>query len=268
MNAISLKENYKTFQDLITKQKSQIAMVLPKHINPDRICRILLTEVRKTPKLLECSRESVLGAVMQASQLGLEIGNSLGHAYLIPYKNDGKLECQFMIGYRGMLDLARRSGQIVSLSAQAIFENDAFEFEFGIQQKLKHVPTRSERGAFVGAYAIAHLKDGGYQIEVMFKNDIEKIKSRSKSANLNYSPWKTDYEEMAKKTVIRRLFKYLPISIEFQRAIVLDEAADRGEQDNSSFIEGEFEAGNAPAPKDNVDEFVKQLEQGLENEKN
>lgn len=226
---------------MLMANKAKIATALPKHLTTDRMLSIVMTEVRKNPELANCNQQSLISAVIQSSQLGLEPGSALGHAYLIPFKNNkqGTVDCQFLVGYRGMIDLARRSGQVVSLSAQVIYENDAFEFEYGLDEKLKHVPCRDDRGRFIGAYAVAKLKDGGHQIEVMWKNEIDKVRDTSKAKS--FGPWVTNYEEMAKKTVIRRLFKYLPVSIEMQKAITLDESAERGEQDNSFIIDGDFE---------------------------
>lgn len=206
-----------SLKKLIISQKQQIAMALPKHVTADRMLRIALTEISKNPKLLECSPNSFLGAIIQASQLGLEVGNMLGHAYLIPFKSSVSL----MIGYKGMLDLARRSGTIVSLSTRIVYANDSFKLKYGINETLDHIPTdEDEKGVMTHVYAIAHLKGGGYQFEVMSKKDIDKIKNKhSRGGDI----WTNHYEEMAKKTVIRRLFKYLPVSIELQKAVSLDE---------------------------------------------
>ena len=193
------------------KMAPRMAEVLPKHMDMNRMSRIALTTIRTNPKLLECAVPSLMGAVMQAVQLGLEPG-LLGHCYILPYKR----EATFVIGYKGMIDLARRSGHIQSIYAHAVHENDEFEYELGLHPKLEHKPSHGERGAFIGAYAVAHFKDGGYQMEFMPKSEIEKRRKRSASANSSYSPWSSDYEEMAKKTVVRYMFKYLPISIEVQ----------------------------------------------------
>ena len=193
------------------KMAPRMAEVLPKHMDMNRMSRIALTTIRTNPKLLECAVPSLMGAVMQAVQLGLEPG-LLGHCYILPYKR----EATFVIGYKGMIDLARRSGHIQSIYAHAVHENDEFEYELGLHPKLEHKPSHGERGAFIGAYAVAHFKDGGYQMEFMPKSEIEKRRKRSATANSSYSPWSSDYEEMAKKTVVRYMFKYLPISIEVQ----------------------------------------------------
>lgn len=225
---------------------SQIARALPKHITPDRITRIALTEVNKTPSLNKCTPFTLFGAIVQAAQLGLELGGSLGHAYLVPFKKNFKdengnwqntMEAQFIIGYRGMIDLARRSGQMVSLQAHAVYEGDEFEFEYGLNEKLRHVPSRGQKGEMIAVYAVAKLVGGGHQIEVMWKEDVDAVRASSKSGKTG--PWQEHYEEMAKKTAIRRLFKYLPVSVEMQKAVALDEQAEAGVQDNNVF-DGEF----------------------------
>ena len=213
------------------KMAPRMAEVLPKHMDMNRMSRIALTTIRTNPKLLECAVPSLMGAVMQAVQLGLEPG-LLGHCYILPYKR----EATFIIGYKGMIDLARRSGHIQSIYAHAVHENDEFEYELGLHPKLEHKPSHGDRGAFIGAYAVAHFKDGGYQMEFMPKSEIEKRRKRSASANSSYSPWSSDYEEMAKKTVVRYMFKYLPISIEVQTQ-AQDEVVRKDITEEPEFIE-------------------------------
>lgn len=222
-------EKIKTLTKVMEKQKEQMAMALPKHMTPERLTRIALTELRQTPKLLDCDSKSFLKCIMVAAQLGLEPG-MLGHAYLVPY---GK-ECTLIMGYKGMIELARRSGQIQSIEARNVYSNDFCEVTFGLNADLVHkIDIRAEsRGDFIGSYAVAHLKDGGKQFEFMPKAEIEKIRTSSKAGN--FGPWKDHYEEMAKKSVIRRLFKYLPVSIEVQKAVVLDEASD---SDNANYTQ-------------------------------
>jgi len=242
--------------------KKQLQIAMPKHMNADRIARIALTELRKTPKLGECDPYSFMGALMKSSQLGLEVGGDLGHAYFVPFDNKQKniTECQLIIGYRGMLDLARRSGQIISLQAHIIYEGDEFEFSYGIAPNLHHVPARKNRGGIVGAYACAILKDGGNQFEVMWKEDIDKVMQASRGAKFSSSPWQTHYEEMARKTVIRRLFKLLPISIEMCRAITIDEATEAGYQDNMIVLEDDFMQLEHPEePISKADQLAEQL---------
>lgn len=211
--------------------RQQVALALPKHLSPDRLLRIALTCVRQTPKLAQCDQTSLLGAVMQSAQLGLEPGGALGHAYLVPYGR----EVQFIVGYRGMIDLARRSGQIVSIEAHAVYEGDEFDCQLGLHSDLKHTPdwdnaNRADPKMLRFVYAVAKLKDGGIQFHVMSRAEVERIRSRSKASN--GGPWVSDYEAMSLKTVVRQLFKFLPVSIELAHAVTLDEAADRGHQEN------------------------------------
>ncbi len=225
---------------LLEKMKPEMARCLPKHLTPERMNRIALTELRKNPKLQECDPLSFIASIMQASQLGLEPG-VLGSCYLIPFYNKdmGKYECTFMPGYRGFLDLARRSGQIVSLVARSVYSNDEFRYEFGLQEKLIHKPTMEDRGEIIAVYAVARLKDGGHQFDVMSRKEVEMIRLQSKSRN--NGPWMTHYDEMAKKTVLRKLFKWLPCSVEMQKAVSLDELQEIGIQNIKAAASEEFD---------------------------
>lgn len=232
--------NQNSVMGLLEKMKGEIARCLPKHLTPERMARIAMTELRKTPKLQECDPMSFIAAIMQASQLGLEPG-ILGSCYLIPFNNNqtGKVECTFMPGYRGFLDLARRSGQIQSLVSRAVYENDEFSYEFGLKEDLIHKPAMTERGELIAVYAVAILKDGGHQFDVMSRKDVDIIRSQSKSKN--NGPWVTHYEEMAKKTVLRKLFKWLPCSVEMQKAVSLDELQEAGMQNIKASASEEFD---------------------------
>jgi recombination protein RecT len=226
---VSLRDKVQNVRDLLEKNKAQIAMALPRHMTADRMLRVAMTAVQRTPKLLECTPNSLFGAVVQASQLGLEPDGALGHAYLIPYWN-GKKKCfevQFMPGYKGLLDLARRSREISTIEARVVHANDAFRYRFGLSPILEHTPiTTGESGSATHVYAVVHLKDGGAQFDVMSREDVEKIRARAQAKDSG--PWVTDWDEMAKKTILRRLCKLLPSSIELQRAVALDEAIEAG----------------------------------------
>lgn len=232
--------NQKSIAGLLKQMEGEITRCLPKHLTAERMARIAMTELRKTPKLQECEPMSFIAAIMQASQLGLEPG-VLGSCYLIPFNNKAKgiVECTFMPGYRGFLDLARRSGQIVSLVSRAVFKNDVFEYEFGLTENLKHKPSMDEPGELVAVYAVAILKDGGHQFEVMSKKQVDKI--RDGSQGKNHGPWVTHYEEMAKKTVLRKLFKWLPCSVEMQKVVSLDEMQEQGRQDIKASASEDFD---------------------------
>lgn len=209
-----------------------MALALPKSMTAERLTRIVMTECRKVPALMQCNQESFFGAVLQCAQLGLEPGSALGHCYLLPFGNgksrDGRPNCQLIIGYRGMIDLARRSGQIVSINAYCVHEADEFEYELGLHPDIHHRPSPlAERGPVTYVYAVAVLKGGGVQFEVMSRAEIEAVRLQSKAGKSG--PWVTHWEEMARKTVVRKLFKYLPVSIEAIRAVEIDEKSDRGE---------------------------------------
>lgn len=226
-----------TVFDLLAKSKDQIALALPKHITPDRMVRIAMTELRKTPMLQQCDPMSFLGAIVQAAQLGLEPGNSLGHCYLIPYKN----ECTLQIGYRGMVDLARRSGNIKSISARCVYEGDDWKIIYGTAEEIHHVP-KFQSKKMTHVYAAAQLSDGGVQFEVMSVADVEQIRDRHSMGykrNPNTSPWKDHFDEMAKKTVVRRLFKMLPTSIEMRQAAEIDDT--EGDQQLHRVIDANYE---------------------------
>lgn len=214
---------------LLDKALPQIKLALPRHMTAERMLRVALTAAQRTPDLLDCDQLSFVGAVVQASQLGLEPDGILGHAYLIPFFNNKtrRKEVQLIAGYRGLIDLARRSGAVSSISAHIVYPKDAFEFSFGLDEKLTHTPTmEDEPGDPVCAYAIARFKDGGYAFDVMPVAEIEQIRNSSKAGQSG--PWQSHWSEMARKTVIRRLCKYLPLSPELQKAVALDEAADAG----------------------------------------
>lgn len=236
--------------------KKSLALALPKAMTPERLVRIVTTECRKTPALLNCNAESFLGAVLQCAQLGLEPGGALGHCYLLPFGNgkakDGRPNAQLIIGYRGMIDLARRSGQIVSICAYTVHEKDHFVWRLGLDPDIEHVPSpEADRGPMTYVYAVAKLKGGGVQFEVMSRAEVEKVREQSKAGKSG--PWVTHFAEMAKKTVIRRLFKYLPVSIEAARAVEVDERADRGEAVTpQDFIDATYEDLGTEVPPEAV----------------
>lgn len=238
----------------LVKELPQIKKDLPSSLSIDatRICKSVMFELNKNKALQKCSPMSVISSVLQASQLGLEIGGTMGQAYLIPFWNSKEKvsEAQFVLGYRGMIELGRRSGQMLSLDAHCVYENDEFELEYGIHEKLRHIPTRGkEPGNLIGAYAVARFKDGGYQFKFIEAWRLEKLKETQLAKIKNeyarkYSPWEAYFDEMSCKTAVRRLFKYIPISIEqanfehfniLQKAIKLDEDADAGMQDNKGY---------------------------------
>lgn len=211
----------KNMQDLILSMKGQIEAALPSVITGERFARMVLTAMSNTPQLASCTPKSFLGAMMQAAQLGLEPNTPLGEAYLIPFRNHGTLECQFQVGYKGMISLAHRSGLYVQ--AHEVHENDDFEVEYGLDPKLVHKPVFKDRGAVVAYYGMWKDKDGNYGFEVMSREDVEAhARKYSQSYGKGFSPWKTNFDEMAKKTVIKKALKYAPLTTEFIRGVTAD----------------------------------------------
>lgn len=210
--------------DLIKAMEPEIKKALPEIITPERFTRMALSALNTTPKLAECTQMSFLAAMMNAAQLGLEPNTPLGQAYLIPYKNKGQLECQFQIGYRGMLDLCYRNPQIQVVQAQAVYENDEFEYELGLEPKLVHRPVLNDRGEAILFYGFFKLVNSGFGFEVMSREDVELFaKEHSKAYDSLSSPWRMNFIEMAKKTVIKRTLKYAPLRADFQKALSVDE---------------------------------------------
>lgn len=212
----------KTIKDYVNQMEGEIAKALPSVITPERFTRIVLSAISNNPKLAQCTSKSFLGAMMQAAQLGLEPNTPLGQAYLIPYRNKGILECQFQIGYKGLIDLAHRSGEVSVIMAQIVYENDEFDYSFGLEPKLDHKPAKGDRGKPVFVYAMYRTKDGGYGYEVWSMEDVRKHAQQYSKA-VNDGPWKTNFNSMAKKTVLKQVLKYAPLKSDFARAVSQDE---------------------------------------------
>lgn len=218
----------KTMQQYIKSMESEIAKALPSVITPERFTRIALTAVSANPQLAQCTPSSFLGAMMTSAQLGMEVNTPLGQAHVLPYRNKGVLEAQFIMGYKGLIDLAYRSGEVEIIQAQVVYENDEFTCEYGLEPKLVHKPADSNRGEPVKVYAMFKTKNGGYGFEVMSMDDVRQHAAKySKAYNSGFSPWKTNFEEMAKKTVLKRVLKYAPLKSDFVRAAVQDEVVKK-----------------------------------------
>lgn len=213
-----------TIQQYIKQMAPAIKAALPAVMTPERFTRITLSALSTSPKLQSCTPPSFLGAMMTAAQLGVEPNTPLGQAYLIPYwsKKAGAYECQFQLGYKGLIDLAYRSGDVSTIMAQVVYENDEFSYSFGLEPTLKHIPAMKDRGNAVYVYAMFKTKDGGYGYEVM---SIDDVRNHAKKFSQSYGsgPWQTNFEEMAKKTVLKRVLKYAPLKTEFLRAVAQDE---------------------------------------------
>ena len=237
-NAIAEKENKtdatQAMSDLLKRMHTQIEKALPSVITPERFTRIALTAYSDNKKLQECNELSFLGAMMQAAQLGVEPNTPLGQAYLIPYGN----KVQFQLGYRGMIDLAYRSGEIQMIQAHEVHENDEFEYELGLDPKLRHIPALKNRGEVILYYAVFKLINGGVGFEVMSKEDVEAF-AKKKSKTYKNGPWETDFDAMAKKTLVKRMLKFAPLKSDFVRAVTADETIKSGISENMADLPDE-----------------------------
>ena len=244
--AVEAKKQNNTMQDYVKKMEGEIARALPSVITPERFTRMVLSAISATPDLAKCTPKSFLGAMMNAAQLGLEPNTPLGQAYILPYSNRGVLEAEFQLGYKGMIDLAYRSGEVEVIQCHVVYKNDQFECCYGLEPKLNHVPADGDRGEAIKVYAMFKTKDGGFGFEVMSMEDVRKHAAQySKSYNSNYSPWKKNFEEMAKKTVLKKALKYAPLKSDFVRGVSSDESIkyditeDMSEVNNEKVIEVE-----------------------------
>lgn len=202
-----------TLAQLIEQMKPEIGRALPRHMNPDRMARIATTVLRQTPALARCTPESFLGALMTASQLGLEPG-PLGEAYLVPYGQTAT----FIPGYRGLVKLAYQSGMVATVAAHIVHQADDFDYSLGLDPFLTHKPALvDDPGPVIAAYAMVKFKDGASNFEVMSVSQIDAIRKRSKASGSG--PWVSDWEAMARKTVLKRLSKWMPLSSEFADAV-------------------------------------------------
>lgn len=223
-NQVAMQKNAgkKNLQAMIKSMEGEIKKALPSVITPERFTRMVLSAISTNPQLGDCEPRSFLGAMMTAAQLGLEINTPLGLCYLIPYRNHGVLQAQFQLGYKGLIDLAYRSGEVEVVQAQVVYANDEFTCEYGLSPKLRHVPADGDRGDPIKVYAMFRTKSGGYGFEVA---SIEEIRRHAQKYSKSYSsgPWQTNFEEMAKKTVLKRVLKYAPLKSDFVRGMASDE---------------------------------------------
>lgn len=207
------------------KMREQFAMALPKHLSPERFCRVAITALSRMPKLAECTQESFFRCLLDLSAFGLEPDGRRAH--LIPYKD----QCTLVIDWKGLAELAMRSGIIAKLHADIVCENDVFAYDMG-EIKTHSIDYRRPRGEMYAAYAMAVTKDGPVFVAVLNKDEIDAIMKRSQGykAAIQYHkshPWLTDYNEMAKKTAFRRLAKWLPLSAEFRDALDKDDDLEK-----------------------------------------
>ncbi|CEH28842.1 hypothetical protein AM501_27480 [Aneurinibacillus migulanus] len=282
--------------NMFKQQFKAIQSIVPKHVTPERLIRVGMNATSRNPMLLQCTPDSIVGAVVNCGVLGVE-PNLLGHAYIVPFWNSKtkRYEAQFQLGYRGLIDLARRTGQISVVYAREVYQGDEFEFEYGLETALKHKPCgEDDESKITHFYAVYKLKDGGYDFIVMSRRQVEKHRdkfTKSQKDGRVFGPWKDHFVEMAKKTAMIRLLKTAPISIEQQETQSIMEGINRDssistvkEDPNNigdAFIQAEYHiveegpAENPPEPEqdaekqpegkedDELDKVAEQFDKGL-----
>ncbi len=207
------------------KMTPQFQAALPKHVDVEKFQRVVLTALQMTPDLLKADRRTLFAAATRAAQIGL-----------LPDGREGAIvafggQAQFMPMVAGVMKLVRNSGEISTWSVQSVHENDDFDYELGDNERITHRPAKKGRGELIGAYSIVTMKDGERSREFMNVDEIEAIRKRSRSGN--GGPWKTDYSEMAKKTVVRRHSKRLPMSTDLDGAMYDDDDVQMVPGDNA-----------------------------------
>lgn len=231
-NQIQTQQGGGSFADLVRACSPQLQSVMPKGFKAERLAQMAIAAYKTTPKLSDCSTASILSCCLQCATLGLEPSavDGLGRAYILPYNNrkTGRMEAQFMLGKNGMIELVQRSGMVSSIRTQCVYEGDEFDYhedETGVHFNYKP-DLSAEHGEknFKLVYLTAHLKDGGFVFLAMSKKEVKAIEGRSKASS--FGPWKTDWEAMAEKTVLRRAFNrgMLPRSVEVAQGIAQDES--------------------------------------------
>ena len=224
MTALATEAGLNSVKSLLEENQNKLSTALGNAIDPEYFVGVALTCVAKTPKLLECTRTSLFGALLDAAQLRLVPDGVLGQAYLVPYGN----EVVFIPGYKGLRELVLRTGKYIDLRARVVYENDDFEYTYGLKETLIHNPAKKDRGKMVAVYAVAEQENGA-NIEVLYKEEVQEHRDQySKSWKHKDSAWQTAPKRMWEKTAIRRLAGRLQMSIQVQRAFAYEERMNAG----------------------------------------
>jgi len=245
---------------MLAKYKPAIASVLPKHITPERALRLGHSVINRNPRLRQCSPASLINGMIEISMLGLDLGRT---AHLVPFKR----EAVVITDYKGMIELAHRSGQINSFPFKSVYENDTFDYQEGTDRWIKHKPAKDKRGKLVAAYAVANFKHGGFDFEVVLPVDIEAIKKVAPGARSNDSPWNNPDQEWSMwcKSAVRRLSKRIPQSPELARAMELEDIVEAGLRQNLDHVmDAEFtepEQEPEQGQKERIEQKLDQMEQ-------
>ncbi len=220
---IALAGSTTELQTVFERELGQLPKMLPGNISREKLKELWMLAVSRQPELLRCTVPSLVKAFKASAECGLPIGGVLGKAYLLPFKNNkmgGALEATFIPGYRGLIDMAVRTGRVKNIEAKVVYEKDQFDVVFGNETRIVHRPViNGERGGAVCVYAIAHLSGGGVQADMMLRSDVDKVRAMSKARDAE--PWTHHYEEMMRKTMIRKLWKQLP-GVESNELMITD----------------------------------------------
>ena len=241
-NELVAKNKINDVNSLLLQSKRMMEKCLPKHLTVERMMMVALSSIRNNSTLMKCDSKSLVASILEGAQLGLEINPILGQAYLVPFYNSKKgcHEATMIPGYKGLIALARRSGELSTIHAKIIYDKEHYKLQYGFEMTLEHRPLPpAERGNdFIGAYAVAKLKDGSIHCEFMYKDEIIAIRGRSaayRGKGKPSGPWVTDTDEMIKKTVIRRLAKFLPLCPELQIAVSQEDMKEASFAKTGSF---------------------------------
>jgi recombination protein RecT len=254
---------FQRVRQALEARSDALMAVLPDKVGVDRFMRVCLGAMSRQPKLFDCTTESLVKAMLDAAELGLEPSGLMGQAYLVPHRNTraGTNEATLIIGYRGLAELARRSGQVYSVEARVVRQRDVFAVEYGTASSIHHVPylpglmgapapgapdaPADGPGPFMAAYAVLTLHDGSRVVDVMTTAEVDAIRRRSRSGD--QGPWVTDYLEMARKTVLRRALKYAPVSIVDVRVAEALDTEDRAQYGHQEPMAAAIAEGSRPA---------------------
>lgn len=226
--AVALREKAENIKTFLGQNKDKLQNTLPKNMDHNRMITSIVNSMRRNNLIAECSKTSVFGCAIIAAQYGLYIDDILGHAYIVPFRNNkkgGVYEAQLIVGYKGFIHLAIQSGKVRAIRSRVVYENEPFRYVEGFDPVLEHTPLPpSERGEVKGAYAICEMLDGTKESVFMWEADIQACRARSKASN--NGPWVTDTNAMRMKTTIRRVVKFLDLSPELNGAVALDEMSE------------------------------------------
>ena len=220
---LTVSKSY-AMKQLMIKMKNEIKDALPSHVCIDSFQKSALGVYNLYTSLQNCESTTFISAMVECARLGFEPNNILGQAYLVPVSVDGVSKVEFQIGYKGLIELAYRSGKVKSLYAHEVMENDEFYIDYGLEQKLIHRPfLGGDRGAVIGYYAVYHMDNMGSSFVFMTRDEVLSH-SKKYSRSFGSSLWESEFDAMAKKTVIKKLLKYAPLSVDLQKSVSIDES--------------------------------------------